>query len=178
MSSDDAVRSEAISTNFGVESGSGFGMKDGEISWEAQEYVQTSKNAGWYVALVFIGLVLATGSVFLGWWSFAVLIVVSVFALIVYTVRPPRVLKYSLSSKGLHEGSRLYEYKDFKSFGVLASGGHFAIVLTPRRRFSGRITVYFPEEQGEKIVDAFGARLPMEQVKLDFIDKLIKFLRI
>ena len=152
--------------------------KNGEISWEAQEYVQTSKNAGWYVGLVFIGLVLAAGAVWLGWWSFAILIVVSVFALIVYTVRPPRVLRYSLSDKGLSEGTRLYEYKDYKSFGVLQSGEHFAIVLTPRKRFSGRITVYFPENQGEEIVDAFGARLPMEQVKLDFIDTLIKFLRI
>ncbi|MBQ3306546.1 hypothetical protein IJH02_03920 [Candidatus Saccharibacteria bacterium] len=149
-----------------------------KISWEAQEYVQRSKNAGWYVGLVFIGLALAAGALFLGWWSFAILIVVSVFALIVYTVRPPRVLKYTLSDRGLAEGSRIYEYKNYKSFGVLKDGEHFAIVLTPRKRFSGRVTVYFPENQGEAIVDAFGARLPMEEVKLDFIDKLIKFLRI
>ena len=51
-------------------------------------------------------------------------------------------------------------------------------MLTPRKRFSPRVTVYFPEAQGEEIVDAFGARLPMEEVKLDMLDKLIKFLRI
>lgn len=60
----------------------------------------------------------------------------------------------------------------------MREGNHFAIVLTPRKRFSPRVTVFFPEAQGEAIVDAFGARLPMEEVKLDMLDKLIKFLRI
>jgi hypothetical protein len=93
-------------------------------------------------------------------------------------MRPPRVLHYSLSNKGLSEGDKLYDYDEFKAFGILREGSNFAIVLTPRKRFSPRVTVYFPEMKGEAIVDAFGARLPMEEVKLDMLDKMIKFLRI
>ena len=148
------------------------------ITWEAQEYVQHDKNIGWYVGLIFVGLALVALSIWLGWWSFAILIVVSVLALIVYTVRPPRMLKYQLDDKGLTESGRLYSYGDYKSFGILQDGAHFAIVLTPKKRFSGRVTVFFPENKGEVIVDAFGLRLPMEQVKLDFIDRAVKFLRI
>jgi hypothetical protein len=40
------------------------------------------------------------------------------------------------------------------------------------------MTVYFPEAEGEQIVDFFGERLPMEEVKLDFLDKLVRWLRI
>ena len=105
-------------------------------------------------------------------------VVLSVVALLIYVMRPPRILRYSLSNKGVSEGDRLYEYTDFKSFGILHEGGHFAIALTPVKRFSPRLMVYFPEAQGEEIVDAFGERLPMEEVKLDVLDKLIKFLRI
>ena len=61
---------------------------------------------------------------------------------------------------------------------MIRDDGHYAIVLTPRKRFSPRTWVYFPEAQGEQIVDAFGARLPMEEVKLDFIDKIVRALRI
>ena len=61
---------------------------------------------------------------------------------------------------------------------MLEDGGSFAIVLTPRKRFSPRVTVYFPQENGEAIVDAFGARLPMEEVKLDLLDKIVRALRI
>ncbi len=156
----------------------GMDKREPIVSWQAEEYVQNDKNVGWYVGLVVVGLVLVGISVLLRWWSFTALIVVAVFALVVYTVRPPRKLQYMLDDNGLLEGDRLYRYEDFKSFGLLRDGTHFAIVLTPRKRFSAAVTIYFPEEQGEKIVDAFGARLPMEEVKLDFLDRVIKFLRI
>ncbi len=148
------------------------------VNWEAREYVQRSKNGGWYVGLVAVSLGLIALSVWLGWWTFTALIVLSAISLVIYSVRPPRTLHYSLSSKGLSEGSRLYDYSEYRAFGVLQEEGNFAIVLTPRKRFSPRVTVYFPEERGEEIVDAFGARLPMEEVKEDFLDKLVKFLRI
>ena len=148
------------------------------VNWDAKEYVQRDKNVGWYVGLVIVTIILIAISVLLQWWTFTALIVLSALALIVYSVRPPRELHYSLSNKGLSEGNRLYDYTEYKSFGVLNESGTFAIVLTPRKRFSPRVTVYFPEERGEEIVDAFGARLPMEEVKQDFLDKLLKFLRI
>ncbi len=149
-----------------------------EITWEAEEYIVHEKNSWWYVGLVAVALVLVGLAVLLQAWTFLAVVVLSVIALVVYTLRPPRVLHYSLGKEGLREDQRLYPYADFKSFGLLHEGQHFAIVLTPRKRFAPRITVFFPETQGEKIVDAFGARLPMEEVKLDLLDKLIKFLRI
>ena len=148
------------------------------ISWEAQEYIVRDKTTGWYVGLIVIGLVLSGVAVWLQWWTFLTVIVLSVVALMIYAMRPPRVLSYGLTRTGVREGEHLYPYENFKSFGILQEGGNFAIILTPRKRFSPRLTVFFPQEQGEKIVDAFGARLPMEEVKLDVLDKLIKFLRI
>ena len=148
------------------------------VNWDAEEYVARDKNGGWYVGLILVSGGLIALSIYLGWWSFTVLVVLSAIALIIYSVRPPRVLHYSLSDKGLSEGNRLYDYSEYKSFGVYQDGEHFAIMLTPRKRFSPGVTVYFPKESGEKIVDAFGVRLPMEEVKLDFLDKIVKFLRI
>ena len=37
---------------------------------------------------------------------------------------------------------------------------------------------YFPSNNGEVIVDILGGHLPMEQVKLDFLDKIVNLLRI
>ena len=149
-----------------------------EISWEAEEYIVRDKNAGWYVGMVVVGLLLSALAIWLQAWTFLAVIVLSVVALLVYTLRPPRMLHYSLTERGLSEGEHLYNYDDFKAFGVLKEGQHVASVLPPRKRFSPRVTVFFPEAQGEAIVDAFGARLPMEEVRLDVLDRLIKFLRI
>jgi len=87
-------------------------------------------------------------------------------------------IKYTLTSKGLEEGEKLYKFEDYKSFGILQQDKNFAIVLTPRKRFSPSVTVYFPAADGEDIVDLFGLNLPMEEVKLDVLDKIVKLLRI
>jgi hypothetical protein len=154
--------------------------KDSEaiVNWEAQEYIAREKNTGWYVGLAMVGLGLSALAVWLQQWTFLALVVVSVIAIVVYSSRPPRMLHYSLSSKGLSEGNKLYDFGQFKAFGVLRDDKRFSIVLTPRKRFSPRVTVYFPEAQGEQIVDMFGARLPMEDVNMDLLDKLVRFLRI
>lgn len=148
------------------------------ITWEAEEYIVRDKTTWWYVGLMAVGLILAGIAVWLQWWSFLAVVVLSVIALVIYAMRPPRIIRYSLSNKGISEGERLYNYSEFKAFGILKEGQHFAIVLTPMKRFSPRLMVYFPAAQGEEIVDAFGERLPMEEVKLDLLDKLIKILRI
>jgi len=148
------------------------------VNWEAEEYLQRSKGAGWYVGFVVVVLGLVALSIVLKWWTFTALVALSAVALLIYAVRPPRRLHYSLSDKGLSEGGRVYNYEDFKSFGVMQEGDKYAIMLTPKKRFSPRVTVYFPQESGEEIVDAFGMRLPMEEVKLDFLDKIVRMLRI
>lgn len=152
--------------------------KNTVINWEGQEYVQRGKRAGWYVGLSIFSLGLVGLSIWLQWWTFTALVVLSAVTLIIYTVRPPRTIHYSLSAKGLTEGGRLYSYEDYRSFGVMKDEERFAIVLMPRKRFSPAIIVYFPEKQGEEIVDMFGLRLPMEDVKLDILDKIVRMLRI
>ena len=148
------------------------------VNWEAREYIEYKKNAGWYIGLIIITVGLCGIAVWLQQWTFFLLIIVAVAALLVYTMRSPRLLHYSLTDKGLSEGNNLYLFSNFKSFGVLNDNNHYSIILMPKKRFGMRVTVYFPEAEGEQIVDIFGARLPMEPVKLDLLDRLVRFLRI
>ena len=152
--------------------------KKNMVNWEAREYIAREKNAAWYVCFGIVVIGLAALAIFMQQFTFLLLIIVSAVALVVYSVRPPRVLHYSLSSKGLSEGNNLYTFGDFKSFGVLNEDNHYSIVLIPKKRFATSVVVYFPETSGEEIVDIFGAHLPMEPVKLDVLDKLVRLLRI
>lgn len=149
-----------------------------DISWEAEEYIAKKRNGWWYVGLFAVGIGLSALSVFLKQWTFLALIMVCVIAILVNTSRPPRKIKYILDKTGLTEGKTLHKYEDFRAFGILREGQHFSAVLIPKKRFALQVKVYFPEKNGEAIVDALGARLPMEQVKLDFLDKIVNFLRI
>ena len=77
------------------------------VNWEAREYIARDKNAWWYVCLAIIALGLCALAIWQQEWSFLAVIIAATAALLVYTVRPPRVLHYSLDEKGLTEGNNL-----------------------------------------------------------------------
>ncbi|MBR3137753.1 hypothetical protein IKG41_00135 [Candidatus Saccharibacteria bacterium] len=149
-----------------------------DISWQAEEYIVRNRNAWWYVGLFAVGIALSVLAVFLNWWTFLALIILSVIAILTSNFRPPRKISYSLNKDGLLEGDKLYKFEDYRAFGILKEETNYSAVLIPKKRFSFSVKVYFPGNNGEAIVDALGARLPMEEVKLDFIDKIVNFLRI
>ncbi len=149
-----------------------------DVSWEAEEYIQYNHNIGWYIALFVIGAALCLLSFFLKWWTFMALVIVCIIAILVSSSRPPRTIKYRLDKDGLTEGGKLHKYDEFRAFGILKEDNHFSAVLIPKKRLALQVKVYFPGGSGEAIVDALGARLPMEEVKLDFLDKIVNFLRI
>jgi len=149
-----------------------------QIEWEAPEYVVPEKGGLWFLIL---GLVAAGGlavSIWFQQWVWVVLIIVIVIALITRSVVKPRVVKYKLDEKGLREGEKLYEIEDYKTFGVIREGSDFYVSLRPKTRFGLRLNVVIPGNKGEKIVDFLGARMPMEDVKEDFFDKLVRWLKI
>lgn len=154
-------------------------MPQEPIRWEASEYIHQEKNALWFLIfwIVVLGL-MALAILLMQAWTFAVLIAVMAVAVVVYARRPPRVLTYTLSVKGLYIGDRLYDLSEFKSFGVIHDGAEFSIMLIPVKRFLPGVTVYFPEALGEQIVDFLGVRLPMQELHLDIIDKVVRKLRL
>ena len=149
-----------------------------DVSWNATEYIARNHNGWWYFGLILITAGFGVLAVFLKSWTFLILIILSAITLIIYTVRPPRKISYTLNNKGLTEGKNEHPYEKFRAFGILNEGNHFSAILIPKKRFGLSVKVYFPEGSGEAIVDALGARLPMEEVKLDFLDKIVNFLRI
>ncbi len=156
-------------------------LKDQDlVSWTAQEYIHLEKNGLWFAifAILVLGIV-ALDILFLHTWTISLLVIVIAVAIIVYSRRAPRTLHYGVSpSHGLYVGERLYHFDEFKAFGLIRDGEHLSIMLLPVKRFSPGVSVYFPEEAGEKIVDILGKRLPMENLKLDAIDVVTRWLRL
>lgn len=149
------------------------------VRWQATEYIHREKNPLWYVIFGLVTIALTALAIFImKEVTFAILVPVMAVALFVYTRRPPRVLDYTLSRQGLHVNDHLYPFAEFKAFGVIRDDGEYSVLLVPTKRFKPGVSVYFPEESGEAIVDMLGARLPMREVHLDLVDQLIRKLRI
>lgn len=149
-----------------------------DIEWDAEEYIVQEHNTLWFVLLAIITVVMGGLSIWLSNWTFLAVIVVGVAAILVRVFMPPRKIHYSMSNNNLLEDKTLHEFSDFKSFAILKEGTHYSAILIPKKRLALQVKVYFPEKNGEEIVDMLGAKLPMTEPKLDFLDKLVKFLRI
>lgn len=149
------------------------------VTWVAHEYIHQEKGALWFVIFtVVIVVLIAISLLLMNSWSFAVLLAVIAVVVVVYSRRPPRELTYSITGEGLVVDEKLHKFEDFKSFGVIRDGENFSVMLIPTQRFQPGITVYFPEESGEAIVDMLGSRLPMKDLKLDAVDRLVRLLRL
>ncbi len=163
-----------------VEQAQSIDAEDTPVTWTAHEYVHIDKSPLWFVGFILIVLALISIDVFLlKSYTFSALVIVMAVAVAIYTRRPPRELTYGLSIKqGLYVGERLYHFDDFKAFGLIKDGEHNSIMLIPTKRFAPGVSVYFPEQAGEQIVDILGQRLPMEDLKLDVIDIVVRKLRL
>jgi len=149
------------------------------IQWQATEYVQHARSATWFVVLAGITLGLMAIAIFLMQSiSFAILVPVMTAALVIYVRRPPATIDYIVSRKGVHINDKLHPYEEFRSFGILSHDDVHSIVLVPRKRFQLSQTLYFPEDVGESLVDMLAARVPMDEVKPDAIDRVLARLRL
>lgn len=148
------------------------------LNWEASEYIHHTKSAQWFAGYVAIMLVLlAVAYFFTHAWTFIILVVVMAIAIGVFATRPPRTLRYALNDSGLQIENSSYHYSDFRAFGIINDGALYSIMLIPVKRFMPAVNIYFAEQDGEKIVDILGSRLPMEELHLDAIDLLMRRLR-
>lgn len=149
------------------------------VNWQAKEFVHQEKDSKWFILFGIVAAVFMAVAIFLMQsWTFAALLVVIAIVIVVLAKRPPRLMSYSLSEKGLHIGDTLHAFSDFRAFGIIHDGEEFSIMLIPTKRFLPGITIYFPEEAGEEIVDALGSRLPMQDLRLDVVDRIVRKLRL
>ena len=75
---------------------------------------------------------------------------------------------------GLKIGDKFALYASYKSFAVLEDEAIDSIQLTPLKRFSPPISLYFPPEQEEEITQILSDYLPLEERNHDPIDRLMK----
>lgn len=148
------------------------------VTWMAHEYIHQEKGATWFMVFGVILLLTVGLTVWLQQWTFTAVLVVIAVVIVVNSKRPPRELTYALTDEGLTIDGKVHPFENFKSFGVIHDGLEFSVVLIPTQRFQPSVSVYFPEESGEAIVDSLGSRLPMKDLKLDVVDHIVRWLRL
>ncbi len=155
------------------------GYQDEPIQWQAPEYLQEQRSPWWFIIFwVVVVVIILIAAFVVKSLTFAILVPVMAAALMLYSHRPPRNMAYVLSNKGLYINEKLHPLSEFKGFGVAKDDALPSLMLLPVKRFRPALNVHFPEEYGEDIVDFLGERIPMQELKLDIFDKLIRKLHL
>jgi hypothetical protein len=150
----------------------------GGVQWKASEFIDHQKSSLWFVGLIGGALVVSVLVYVITRDILATLVIlVAAIAFGMYAGKKPRTLTYSLMPTTLKIDQKTYSYDDFKTFSVIQDGPLFSIILEPVKRFMPPLTIYFAEEDGEQIFDAFAQHLPHEEKKQDFVDQLMKRIR-
>lgn len=149
------------------------------IAWNAPEGTRVQRGVIWYVifAIVLVGLMALAILVFKN-WTFAILLPIMAVALFVLSNKNPQTINYAISPKGIYIADTLHNFSEFHAFGLLHENDQHSILLLPVKRFSPGLTIYFSEAEGEKIVDMLGARLPMQEIKPDALEKFIRLIKL
>lgn len=148
------------------------------VQWKASEFIDHQKSKAWFSVFVLVAIVAAIAVYVITRDILAtVVILIAALAFGMYAGKKPRTLTYTLGPTNFTVGEKTYRYDDFKTFGLVQEGGLYSIVLEPVKRFMPPLTIYFAQEDGEKIFDAFAQHLPHEERKIDMVDSLMRKIR-
>ena len=152
--------------------------KDTVITWTASEYIDHTRGAGWYLALV-AGTVVLSAAVYLltkDYFASGVIVFMAVI-LGIFSTHKPKQVTYELSSSGLKAGEKNYPYSLFKSFTIIRENALCSLNLIPIKRLMPTLSIYFDPAQEQKIIGVVGNHLAYEEGGLDTIEKLSRRLR-
>lgn len=88
------------------------------IEWSAQEYHHYERSTDWYWGVGLVTLVIGIGAIFFGNILFAILILLGMFVLILYTFIQPHDAQFVLTSRGLEIDGELFRYQTLTSFWI------------------------------------------------------------
>ncbi|MDB5160810.1 MAG: hypothetical protein JWO96_190 [Candidatus Saccharibacteria bacterium] len=151
---------------------------EGTINWTASEYIDHQRGVLWYLILV-AGTVVLAGIIYLVTKDKMATGIVVILGLIVASVArwKPQQVDYRLSAKGLHIREKFYPSSLFRSYAILHEGELSSLTFTPVKKFSPPISVFFDEQDEERIMELLGEHLPMEEGRTDRVDRLSRLLR-
>jgi hypothetical protein len=148
------------------------------LSWSASEYIEHQKPKGWYVGVVLAGALLAV-LLYVVTKDLVTVAVVLIGTLLFSVVgsHKPESKNYQIGTTGITVGEKHFVFDDFKSFSLIEEGVIDSVQLMPLKRFTPPISMYFPSDIANQVVDTLADYLPHEERQRDMVDTLMKRLK-
>ncbi|HYC34371.1 MAG TPA: hypothetical protein VEC13_01430 [Candidatus Paceibacterota bacterium] len=93
-------------------------MEENLIRWIGYEYEHTEKSSDWFWAVAIIALCTAIIAIIYNNVLFGIFIILAGVTMMMLAKRPPRIIEYAVTPKGIMVEKTLYLYKHIHSFWV------------------------------------------------------------
>lgn len=145
-----------------------------EIFWKAPLHIHTEKGQDWYWIVSIITITIAVISIVFNNILFAILILVGVFTMMLYSSKKPDIVSMSVSDKGVRINDLFYYYDKLESFWIEDKDLLPRILLRSKNKFSFHITMLLPEDADvNSIRNILLEHIEEEKMSEPFIEKLL-----
>jgi len=146
------------------------------LQWSAPEYTHKEKSMDF---LWTIGIVALIGVMVAIWkenYLFSVFILISGFCLVMFSIREPQEIQFSIDTKGLSLGRDNHEWKTIKGFDIKKGEVYGKLLIQTTKKFLPIYTVPFPIELREEIKETLLKVIPATELSeshsMVFMEKL------
>ena len=146
------------------------------IEWDAHEYEHKERSSDWFWAVWIISLSICVAAILFGNVIFAILVVVAVFALVIFINRPPETVHVIINEKGITRDKMHYPYSTLDSYWLDTDHPHPKIILRSQKFFMPLIIVPTGDMDGERLDETLREFLPERYHSLPFVEKLLEYL--
>jgi hypothetical protein len=151
-------------------------MHEQDLEWEALEYRHTDKTSDWYWGLGLLALAGIGLSIFFSNILFAAVILLGASTLALFGARPPHMMRFSITDRGISIGNNLYPYGTLESFWVIDDPHtHPQLLIKSKKLLMPLIIIPIaqvnPNDIREKLLD----KLSEEEHHEPLSEKLLQF---
>lgn len=146
------------------------------ITWEAPEHHHVEKGNDWYWVVGIIAISAAAAAFFLGNFLFAILILIAAVSLTLVSLRTPRIIPFSVSTRGIRIDDAIYTYPTLVSYHIdVMNYPEPQLLIKAKKLYMPLLVMPLPEEYLDEIEDMLQAKLPEEELEEPFLYVLLEF---
>jgi len=146
------------------------------IEWEVSEYIYKKKNADWYIALSIITVSASAASFLLGNTLFAILIIIGIATLMMYSARKPNAIHIELNKHGVLIDDLIHPYNTLDSFWVEEYDKEPKIIIQSKKILMPYIIIPIGPADPEEIREFLYEYMDEEEHMEPFTHKLMDYL--
>ncbi len=148
------------------------------LEWEASEYTEHRRSIDWYWWVGLFAVILLGVAIWQRSFLFGVLVFIGWFTLVLFAVRPPRIIKFYITERGVMIENNLYPWQNLKSFWIFYNPPlKKEISLESKKTFMLHVKMPLGDQNPQKARELLAKFLPeieQEESLIENISSLLK----